>query len=169
MAIAVPAWTAGLSVSRATLDPQDGHYVLNADFDLKLSDALEDALIRGLVLNFVLEAHIWQPRWWWFNKEIADVKYARKLSFNSLTRQYRLSSDIDYQNFSSLDDAQYALSRVQNLSLVKASELSKESFYRASVSMWLDVSQLPKPFQVKAVTSKDWNLVADDYVFDVAL
>ena len=169
LAIATPSWGAGLSVTRATLDAQDGSYVLNADFDLKLSSALEDALSRGIVLYFVVEAHIWRPRWWWLNEKIAVVTHTRKLSFNSLTRQYRLSNDASYQNFASLDDAQNALSRVHNLTMVNANELSKDQFYRASVSMWLDVSQLPKPFQVKAVTSDDWNLVADDYVFDVAL
>ncbi|MEO6021779.1 MAG: DUF4390 domain-containing protein [Burkholderiales bacterium] len=167
--IAAPSWGAGLSVTRATFDAQDGHYVINADFDLKLSGALEDALSRGIVLYFVVEAHIWRPRWWWLDAKIAAAKLTRKLSFNSLTRQYRLSSDATYQNFASLSDAQDALSRVHNLPMMNANELSKNQFYRASVSMWLDVSQLPKPFQVKAVTSDDWNLVADDYVFDVAL
>ena len=121
------------------------------------------------MLFFVIESRIWRPRWWWFSESIATAQETRKLSYNSLTRQYRLSSGNNYQNFNSIDDAQAALAQLRDQNLVEQSALDKENTYRASVRMWLDVTQLPKPFQVKAVTAADWKLDSDEWVFDVVL
>jgi hypothetical protein len=35
--------------------------------------------------------------------------------------------------------------------------------YEASIRLRLDVNQLPKPFQVNALTSRDWTLQSDWY------
>jgi Domain of unknown function (DUF4390) len=130
---------------------------------------LEDALSRGVVLYFVIEGQLWRPRWWWFNDTVASIQETRKLSYNSLTRQYRLSSGPQYQNFSALDDAETALSQVRNWKIADPRRVEKGMQYRGSVRMWLDVTQLPKPFQVKAVTAKDWNLDSEEFVFDANL
>lgn len=142
---------------------------MNGDFELKLNRTLEEALERGVVLFFVMESRIWRPRWWWFSETIAAAEETRKLSYNSLTRQYRVSSGESYQNFTALDDAEAALAQLRDQILVAPNALNKENAYRASVRMWLDVTQLPKPFQLKAVTAADWKLDSNEWVFDVAL
>ncbi len=163
------AFAAGLSVSSAAIAPNNEGYFLDADFNLRLNGTLEEALGRGVVLYFVVEGRLWRPRWWWFNNTVAIVQETRKLSYNSLTRQYRLSNGLQYQNFSALDDAETALSQVRNWKISDIQDLEKNNRYGASVRMWLDVTQLPKPFQVKAVTTADWNLDSDEFVFDVNL
>ena len=160
---------ASLSVGNAAIAHNNDGYVLDADFNLRLSGTLEDALERGVVLYFVIEGRLWRPRWWWLNTSIATIQETRKLSFNSLTRQYRLSSGRQYKNFSALDDAETTLSQVRNWKIAETQSLDKGQSYRGSVRMWLDVTQLPKPFQVKAVTAKDWNLDSDEFEFDVIL
>jgi Domain of unknown function (DUF4390) len=156
-----------LSVRNASLTPSKQGYVFNADFVIDLNHTLEEALERGVVLFFVVESRIWRPRWWWFNETISSIEETRKLSYNSLTRQYRLSWGNSYQNFSSLDDAESSLAQLRNQIALEPSALSKENPYRASVRMWLDVTQLPKPFQVKAVTAAEWKLDSNEWVFDV--
>jgi Domain of unknown function (DUF4390) len=158
-----------LSVRSANLSPNPQGYVVNADFYLDLNHTLEEALARGVVLFFVVESRVWRPRWWWFNETVATVQETRKLSYNSLTRQYRLSDGAHYQNFSALDDAEAALASLRNQVIAEPNALEKDKTYRASVRMWLDVTQLPKPFQVKAVTAVDWKLDSDEWVFDVVL
>ena len=140
---------------------------MNAEFNLRLNPTLEDALERGVVLFFVIESRIWQPRWWWFNKTIASAQEIRKLSYNSLTRQYRLNAGNNYQNFSSLDDAEASVAQLHDQIVAEPNALNKENTHRASVRMWLDVTQLPKPFQVKAVTATEWTLDSNEWVFDV--
>ena len=39
--------------------------------------------------------------------------------------------------------------------------LSPRDEYTAQVRMRLDVTQLPKPFQVNAITSREWTLTSD--------
>ena len=41
--------------------------------------------------------------------------------------------------------------------------LKNDNSYIASVRMHLDVTQLPKPLQVNALTGDDWNLDSDWY------
>ena len=158
-----------LSVKRANLAIVKQGYAMNGDFELKLNRTLEEALERGVVLFFVIESRIWRPRWWWFSEIIATTQETRKLSYNSLTRQYRISSGENYQNFAALDDAEAALAQLRDQILLEPNALNKENTYRASVRMWLDVTQLPKPFQLKAVTAADWKLDSNEWVFDVAL
>jgi hypothetical protein len=160
---------AALSVENASIGSRDNGYFLDADFSLSLNGTLEDALSRGVVLYFVIEGRLWRTRWWWFNDTVAAIQETRELSYNSLTRQYRLSSDNQYQNFSSLDDAETALSQVRNWKIADAQSLDNDARYRGSVRMWLDVTQLPKPFQVKAVTANEWKLDSGELVFDVNL
>ena len=168
-ALATTANASELSVKSANLMANKQAYVFNADFSIDLNDTLEEALERGIVLFFVVESRIWRPRWWWLNENIATLQETRKLSYNSLTRQYRLSWGNSYQNFSSLDDAESSLAQLRNQIALERSALNKENTYRASVRMWLDVTQLPKPFQVKAVTATDWKLDSNEWIFDVAL
>jgi Domain of unknown function (DUF4390) len=163
------AAAAGLSVSSAAVAPNNDGYFLDADFNLRLNSTLEDALSRGVVLYFVIEGRLWRPRWWWFNDTVSVVQESRKLSYNSLTRQYRLSTGRQYENFSALDDAETALSQVRNWKISDLQSLGKSNRYGGSVRMWLDVTQLPKPFQVKAVTATEWKLDSDEFVFDVNL
>lgn len=161
------ALAASVSVGNAAIAPSNEGYFLDADFNLRLNGTLEDALSRGVVLYFVIEGRLWRPRWWWFNDLVTAAQLTRTLSYNSLTRQYRLSNGREYQNFSALEDAETALGQVRDWKIADAQSLDKTNRYRGSIRMWLDVTQLPKPFQVKAVTAKDWSMDSDDFVFDV--
>jgi len=53
------------------------------------------------------------------------------------------------------------LSRVRRRHVVDLGMLSRGSVYAAALRMRLDVSQLPKPFQLNALASRDWNLGSD--------
>ena len=43
--------------------------------------------------------------------------------------------------------------------------MTKGEHYEAAVRMKLDVNQLPKPFQVNALASRDWQLGSDWHRF----
>jgi len=45
--------------------------------------------------------------------------------------------------------------------------LKKNQKYSAALRMKLDLSQLPKPFQVNALASKDWTLSSDWHRWEV--
>jgi hypothetical protein len=164
----VSARADGISVMSAGLESSDEGYSLDAAFDISFSPTLEDALNRGVVLTFLLEFEATRPRWYWLDEKIAQVESSWKLSYNALTRQYRLSIGSLYQNFDRLDEAKRVLSRVRNLPVVEKGVFKKGATYDAAVRLRLDVTKLPKPFQINALASKDWDLSSDWHRFSFA-
>ena len=84
-----------------------------------------------------------------------------RLSYSPLTRQYRLARGGLSQPFDSLDEALGLLKSVRQWKVIETGMLSPRDDYEAQVRMRLDVSQLPKPFQVNAITSREWSLASD--------
>jgi len=78
-----------------------------------------------------------------------------------LLRQYRLSVGNLYQNFTRLDEVMRVLSRVRGWHVADRGVFQKDVTYQAALRMRLDTAQLPKPFQVNAIASRDWSLASD--------
>lgn len=166
-------------VKSAELVSADESYYLNAEFELNLGQTVEEALKKGVPLNFLVELELTRPRFswfsYWFSETVVTAQRQYKLSYNALLRQYQLSigtpdtSAMDGvmrgigQNFSSLNEALLALSRIRNWQIVERGQLKKRIPHEAGLRMKLDVSLLPKPLQVNALTSKSWNLESERF------
>jgi hypothetical protein len=158
--------TEGIHVKSAEVSLNSGDYYLEANFAVGLTHTLEDALNRGLPLHFVVEFELIQPRWYTlylWNKTVVEVEQRYRLSYNALTRQYRLSLGPLHQNFDTLEDALALMGRLRPRFLAEGDLLSEGKVYEAAIRMRLDVSQLPKPFQINAIASRDWNLSSEWY------
>jgi len=159
----------GIEVRSAALVAGDEGYFLEADFEIALNPTLEDALNKGVSLYFLLEFEVIRPRWFnvfglgFLNEKVVNTQQQYRLSFNPLTRQYRLGVGSLFQNFGSMSEALDFLSRVRRRQVLEPGVLSKGSTYSAAVRMRLDVSQLPKPFQLNALASRDWNFGSEWY------
>ncbi|MDH4114490.1 MAG: DUF4390 domain-containing protein [Burkholderiaceae bacterium] len=139
----------------------DGSIVLNATFEFELPQALEDAVQKGIALYFNIEFELFRKRWYWFDRRIASHSLVYRLSYSPLTRQYRLARGGLSQPFESLDEALALVKSVRNWKVADKGLLTPREDYDAQVRMRLDVSQLPKPFQVNAITSREWSLASD--------
>ena len=82
----------------ALVAAEDGYY-LEATFEIALTGALEDALNKGVPLHFLLEFELIRPRWYWLNEKVVNYQQRYRLSYNALTRQYRVGVGTLYQNF----------------------------------------------------------------------
>jgi len=142
-------------------DDAEGSAVLDAQFDFELPPVLEDAVNRGIALYFVVEFELFRPRWYWFDKKLIDAVRTYRLTYSPLTRQYRLASGSLAQPFDSLADALATLRRVRGWRVADRTLIKPDDDYTAQVRMRLDTSQLPKPFQVNALTNRDWTLASD--------
>jgi hypothetical protein len=142
-------------------DGANGAILLNATFEFELPQALEDAVQKGIALYFNIEFELFRKRWYWFDRRIASQTLVYRLSYSPLTRQYRLARGGLSQPFESLDEALALVKSVRNWKVADRALLSAREDYDAQVRMRLDVSQLPKPFQVNAITSREWNLASD--------
>jgi hypothetical protein len=154
---APPARAEGIDVRHAALVAGEEGYFLEADFEIALNPTLEDALNKGVPLYFLLEFEVIRPRWYWLNEKVLSTQQQYRLSYNALTRQYRLGVGSLFQNFGALAEALDFLSRVRRRQVFETGILGKGNTYTAGVRMRLDVSQLPKPFQLNAFASRDWN------------
>lgn len=142
---------------RAELARTESGYQVTADFGIKLGFVAEQALTHGIPLYFISEFSLTRPRWYWFDAEIAHSEQSTKLSYNILTRQYRITRGGLYQNFESLKEALKVFGH-QVFPPIAAGQLKPGSSYVAAVRMRLDVTQLPKPLQVNALATKDWDI-----------
>ena len=142
-------------------DGTNGAIVLNATFEFELPQALEEAVQKGIALYFNTEFELFRKRWYWFDRMIGSQTLVYRLSYSPLTRQYRLARGGLSQPFESLDEALALVKSVRNWKVADKAQLPPRDDYDAQVRMRLDVSQLPKPFQVNAITSREWNLASD--------
>jgi hypothetical protein len=161
VAFAAPARADGIEVRKAALISAEDGYVLEAEFDVTLTHTLEDALNKGVPLYFALEFELTRPRWYWLNEKLANARQQYRLSYNALTRQYRVGVRTLYQNFASLPEALAFMSRVRVREIAETGALGKGSSYTAALRLRLDSSQLPRPFQVSAVGSREWSMSSD--------
>jgi hypothetical protein len=161
LAAALPARADRIDAKKATLEAAEGGYVLEADFQIELTPPLEEALNKGVPLYFTFEFELIRPRWYWFNEKIAGARQQYRLSYNALTRQYRVAVRALHQNFATLSEALEFMSRVRLREIAEPGALDRGSTYTAAVRLRLDTSQLPRPFQITAVGSRDWSIGSD--------
>jgi hypothetical protein len=81
-----------------------------------------------------------------------------RLSYHALSRQYRLSTGVLQQNYASLEEALNVLRRVRNWQVRERVAGLADANYEAALRMRLDLTLLPKPFQLSAITSRELNL-----------
>jgi hypothetical protein len=139
----------------------DEALVVSADFLFDLSPRLEEALHNGLPLHFAAEFELVRPRWYWFDEKTASERLNLRLVYHSLSRQYRVSRGALYRNFASLAEALRALGTVREWAAVERDRLKPDEAYVAMVRLRLDTAQLPKPFQVSALTNREWTLTSE--------
>lgn len=152
---------AALEPARDPQNPGGEAVLLNATFEFEMPQALEEAVQKGIALYFNIEFELFRKRWYWFDRKVASSTLTYRLSYSPLTRQYRLARGGLSQSFESLDEALALLKSVRNWKVADKSMLSPRDEYDAQVRMRLDVTQLPKPFQVNAITSREWTLASD--------
>jgi hypothetical protein len=168
----------GIVVRKAEIRMAEDGYQLAANFDIKLNPIVEEALTHGITINFLSEFSLTRSRWYWLNEVANKTEQTTKLSYSALTRQYRIKRGTLFQNFARLDDALQALGN-QSSNTISADLINKNSGYLISLltsnsnytaytRMRLDVSQLPKPLQVNALTSDEWKMDSEGYSWKLA-
>ena len=150
-----------IGVKSAEIRADEYAYVLNAEFDFALNPTLEEALQKGVPLYFALEFELVRPRKYWFDEKVMSFATQYRVSYNALTRQYRVASGLLGQTFDGMDEVERFLSRVTSRQIARLDELAKGTRYEAAIRLRLDTNQLPKPFQLSALGSREWSLQSD--------
>jgi hypothetical protein len=151
----------GIKIKSFELERVDNDWLLNATFQIELSPGLEDAVQKGVVLYFQTEFDLTRSRWYWFDERPVLVQRQTRLSYQPLTQQYRIASEGFTFSAQTIAEALQAVGSVGGWRVVDHSQLDTSKTYTASLRMALDLSKLPKPFQVNALNNRDWNVSSD--------
>jgi hypothetical protein len=148
---------------------RDSSLYLTAQLQLELAPAVEDALIKGLAVHFVAEAELMRDRWYWYDRKVGTASRYYRLAFQPLTRRWRLNVSNEpisghglagsiSQSFDKLSDALAVIRRQSSWKIAEMSEVSPDARQYIAYRFWLDISQLPRPFQIAAGNQAEWSL-----------
>ncbi|WP_295625810.1 DUF4390 domain-containing protein [uncultured Nitrosomonas sp.] len=159
----------GIRIKSVNLAAAGGGYEISVDSEIALNPTLEQALEKGIVLYFVFRFSLVDERWYWLDDEVVRGKYRVGLRYYALTRQYHLNHASFSQSFNTLTEALQVMGRLHDFTLTVKSELKQDTDYIASLRIWLDLTRMPKPFQVEAFGSSRWNLSSDKLEWSMKL
>jgi hypothetical protein len=158
-----------VDVTELRLERVDGALLLQSSLRIDLSSTVEDALQKGMPIYFVTEVELMRDRWYWYDKKVGAATRHYRLAYQPLTRKWRLNVSRDpigvvglasslSQTFETLPEAMSAIRRTVNWKLADMTDIDVDNKYTLSFKFRLDVSQLPRPFQMTAGSQAEWNL-----------
>ena len=143
--------------------------LLFANVKVDLPAVVEDALLKGVPLFFVAQAELTRKRWYWSDKTVASAQRHMRLAYQPLTRRWRLnvasgaitSNSLGLAlnlSFETLAEAMAAMQRLSGWKIAEAGAIDPETQHRLEFRFSLDLTQLPRPFQIGALGQSDWNI-----------
>ena len=156
-------------VSQLRLERTEEGIMLSASVQLELPQIIEDVLLKGIPMFFVAEAVLFRHRWYWYDRQVNMVARHMRLSYQPLTRRWRLlTSSMPIgnsglalgQNFETREEALAVVQRISRWKIAEAADVDSDARHNVDFRFRLDVSQLPRPFQIGAVGQADWNIAA---------
>jgi hypothetical protein len=158
-------------ISAFRIEREGEAILLTANVKFELSAAVQDALLKGVPMVFVAEADTFRDRWYWTNKRVLSAERHMRLAYQPLTRRWRLNVASGLitqaglalalnQNFDSLSDALAAVQRLSRWKIGDISDQDLEQRHYVEFRFRLDMSQLPRPFQIGTLGQTDWNISA---------
>jgi len=143
--------------------------LLSAALEFELPEHVEDALLKGIPMHFVLQAQVLRERWYWSDLQMAHATRYMRLSYQPLTRRWRLHSSPETfagsglglalaQTYDDLSDAISAMQRVARWKIADSAQVPEDTPVTVQLSFGLDLSQLPRPLQIGAFGRSGWIL-----------
>jgi hypothetical protein len=160
-------------VTQLRMERSDDSVYLSAAVRFELPLVVEDALLKGIPMFFVAEADIYRDRWYWYDKRVTTATRTMRLAFQPLTRRWRLNilpgaisvtglrASLS-QNYDTLPEAMAAIQRISRWRIADAAEIDAASRHNVEFRFRLDLSQLPRPFQIGVAGQRDWTITVED-------
>jgi Domain of unknown function (DUF4390) len=150
----------------------DDSVALSATVRFELPPVVEDALTKGIPLFFVVEADIYRERWYWTDRRVVGAARTVRLAYQPLTRHWRVNVTPGLvtspglratlnQNFDSLSEAIAAVQRVGRWRIAEISDIDLSVVHYLEFRFRLDLTQLPRPFQIGVAGQRDWTIQAE--------
>ncbi len=148
---------AAIEIEEIKIEKSDEGYQLATNIALELPRGLEEALLRGIPLYFTTELEITRPRWYWFNEKPIDSSRTIRIAYNVLTRQYTVTYIGNIQEHTnSFEEALNLVKHPPHWIFAENGKLKEGETYDVAVRIQLDMSYLPKPFQINVINNSNW-------------
>lgn len=166
----MPSMARAAEVTQLRVERGDDGVYLSAAVRFDLTPVVEDALLKGIPLFFVLETDIYRDRWYWTDPRVASAARTIRLAYQPLSRRWRVniaaglisgSSGLRAtlnQNYDTLPEAMAAIQQVVHWKVGELADVDPDANHTFTFSFRLDLSQLPRPFQIGMAGQKDWNI-----------
>lgn len=166
LAVSLNAAGEGISATRAEAKlTHAGQLSVSSRFRTDLPDQLKEALKQGVPLHFNLSWQLSAPSMSSYKFKFDqllnnDSTIQYKLSFHPLTNRYRVTVGTFSTEYDTLETALRAVGAVANWKVLSKGALSDVAAKdtKAEIRLLLTTAKLPKPFQINALTSKNWHL-----------
>ncbi|WP_308882271.1 DUF4390 domain-containing protein [Neisseria subflava] len=166
LAVSLNAAGEGISATRAEAKlTHAGQLSVSSRFRTDLPDQLKEALKQGVPLHFNLSWQLSAPSMSSYKFKFDqllnnDSTIQYKLSFHPLTNRYRVTVGTFSTEYDTLETALRAVGAVANWKVLSKGALSDVATKdtKAEIRLLLTTAKLPKPFQINALTSKNWHL-----------
>jgi len=142
---------------------------VSANVSFEMPAVVEEALLKGVPMFFLLEAELYQDRWYWYDKRIASAQRQLRLAYQPLTRRWRVNPSAGAggdntqglslnQSFETLGEALAAVRQVSQWKVADLAETDMTAKIKLQFRFRLDLSQLPRPFQIGAIGQSEWDI-----------
>lgn len=160
-----------LRLPQGVLLQQEGDdLLLSSDLPWQLPAVVEQALRKGVPVHFVAEAQLLRKRWYWSDQTLLLAMRYQRLSYQALTRRWRLHTGNQPfdglglgtalgSSYADLDEAMQALQRLVRWRIGARSELPAQGEVTLQLRFRIDLTHLPRPLQIGALGRSDWNLL----------
>lgn len=148
-----------LGIQSVELQRGDEGLTLGFVVAFDLPRPVEDALLKGVPLHFTAQALLMRERWYWTDRRINTAARSWRLTYQPLTRRFRVSQGGLAQNFDDLDAALAACGRASGWKVAELTQLDDGARQYVDFSYRLDTSLLPRPMQIGIGGQPEWNLV----------
>jgi hypothetical protein len=151
------------------LERTDEGVFLSAQVRFELAAVVQDALLKGIPVYFLAEAQLLRDRWYWSDKRLTAATRHMRLSYHPLTRRWRLSvakggsvvgnpGAALNRNFETLQEALQSLSLLSRWKIAEPADVDADARHTVDFSFRLDLSELPRPFQIGLLGQSDWTV-----------
>ena len=155
----------GITPLRARAEVEDNALAISSRYQVVLPANLQDAIQQGIPMTFRLTFELTHPRssaYWLRLKHFFEptATLSFKVMYYRLTNRYRVVIGGLANNYSTLSEAMAAVGSIAGWHVLDVSDWDENDrkLLKGRIKLELDIGQLPRPFQLNALSSGDWSM-----------
>ena len=168
--LSTPLHAGASAIPVLTLERADDGLWLSTQLEFELPKGVEEALVKGIPIDFVASAELIRNRWYWTNQSVRAAQRRLRLAYQPLTGRWRLSvttgeaGDLAQglalsQNYASLPEALSAVRRFYRWRIGEPTDVVGSAKHWVRFRFELDVAHFLRPLQISTFGQSDWQLL----------